>query len=123
MRKLQAEQTKPVLKQLPKLSMEQARFLTWLSLTTTHFEICREIGYSYRKINGLQNYIDEQDKPIRFNTRTLDRLIENELIASKFITPFGIKQQHYFLTENGRIYVSLLATTKDMTWTHFQKAA
>ena len=120
MRKLQAKTAR---EQLPKLSMEQARFLTWLSLTKTHFEICREIGYSYRKINGLQNYVDETNEPFRFNTRTLDRLIENELIASKFITPFGIRQQHYSLTKKGQVYVSLLATTKDMTWTHFQKVA
>jgi len=123
MHDLQDNPTKQSFKQLPKLSMEQARFLTWLSLTTTHFEICREIGYSYRKINGLQSYIDDQEKPFRFNTRTLDRLIDNELIASKFIIPFGIKQQHYFLTEQGRGYVSLLASTKEITWTHFQKAA
>lgn len=123
MPELQTSVTKQAPKKLPKLSMEQARFLTWLSLLNTHFEICREIGYSYRKINGLQSYADENNQPFRFNTRTLDKLVESELITSEFLYPFGIKQQHYFLTDNGQTYVSLLATSKDMTWAHFQKVA
>jgi hypothetical protein len=123
MPELQDKPIKRTLKQWPKLSMEQARFLTWLSLLNTHFEICCEVGYSYRKINGLQSYVDENNEPFRFNTRTLDRLINAELIDSKFVYPFGIKQQHYFLTENGQVYVSLLANNKDMTWAHFQKIA
>lgn len=74
-------------KQLPKLSIEQARFLTWLSLIETHFEICRQIGNSYRKINGLQSYHDEANEPFRFNTRTLDKLINEELITSELLFP------------------------------------
>lgn len=107
--------------QPPMLSIEQARFLTWLSLTDTHFEICREIGYSYRQINGLQSYVDEANMSFRFNTRTLNRLLEVELISSELLYPFGIKQEHYFLTEKGNVYVTLLSCTKEMTWPHFQK--
>ncbi|WP_206486448.1 hypothetical protein [Thalassotalea sp. G2M2-11] len=110
------------LQDLPKLTFEQCRLLTWLSSPETNFEICREIGYSYRKINGLNSYVDSRHAPFKFDTRSLIKLENENLVTSEFIYPFGMKYQRYFLTEAGQVYVMLLANSKGMSWTDFQTA-
>jgi len=97
---------------MPKLTNEQIRFLIWLSLSETHFEICREVGYSYRKVNGLKSYVNRQGEPYKFDMRTLNKLVNENLVTSEFVYPFGIKHQHYSLTEAGQVYVSMLAIAK-----------
>jgi hypothetical protein len=92
---------------MPKLTKEQKRFLIWLSLTGTHFEICRELGYSYRQMNGLERYVNKQGERYKFDTRTLQRLIDADLVTSKLIYPFGIKYQRYYVTEEGRACATL----------------
>jgi hypothetical protein len=97
---------------MPKLTKEQVRFLIWLSRTETHFEICREIGYSYRKVNGLNTYVSGNGEPFKFDTRTLNKLVNENLVTSELVFPFGVKHEHYFLTEAGKVYVSMLAISK-----------
>lgn len=97
---------------MPKLTTEQIRLLIWLSLSKTHFEICREIGYSYRKVNGLKNYINKHGEPYKFDMRTLNKLVNESLVTSELVYPFGVKHEHYFLTEAGQVYVSMLAVAK-----------
>jgi hypothetical protein len=87
---------------MPELTKEQQRFLIWLSSRGTHFEICRELGYSYRKTNGLERYINEKGARLKFDTRTLQKLIHAGLVTSDLIYPFGIKHERYYVTEEGR---------------------
>ena len=86
---------------MPKLTREQKRFLVWLSFSNAHFEICRELGSSYRKMNGLERYVNSQGERFKFDTRTLQKLIDEELVSSRFLYPFGIKYEHYYVTEKG----------------------
>ena len=97
---------------MPKLTPEQIRFLIWLSLTETHFEICREMGYSYRKVHGLNSYVNDNGESFKFDIRTLNKLVNESLVTSEFIYPFGMKHEHYFLTEAGQVYVSMMALCK-----------
>lgn len=97
---------------MPKLTKEQVRFLIWLSWTETHFEICREIGYSYRKVNGLNSYVNDNGEPFKFDIRTLNKLVNEKLVTSELVYPFGVKHEHYFLTEAGQVYVAMLAISK-----------
>ncbi len=93
---------------MPKLTREQKRFLIWLSLTKTHFEVCREVGHSYRKTNGLERYVNKDGEPYKFDTRTLVRLTNEGLVTSEVIFPFGLKYERYYLTNEGRILVGML---------------
>jgi DNA-binding HxlR family transcriptional regulator len=95
---------------MPKLTREQKRFLIWLSLTGTHFEICRELGYSYRQMNGLERYVNKQGERYKFDMRTLNKLVNEGLVTSKILYPYGIKQVHYFVTEEGRAYAYQVRT-------------
>ncbi len=95
-----------------KLTKEQIRLLLWLSWTETHLEVCREIGYSYRKVNGLNSYVNDNGVPFKFDMRTLDKLVNENLVTSGLIYPFGVKHEHYFLTPSGQVYVSMLAISK-----------
>lgn len=95
-----------------KLTLEQNRLLIWLSLTNTHFEICKELGSSYRKTNGLNSYVNKHGQPFKFDTRTLNKLVNENLVTSEILYPYGIKYEHYFLTEAGRVHVSLFAIPK-----------
>jgi hypothetical protein len=97
---------------MPKLTKEQIRLLIWLSWTDTHLEICREIGYSYRQVNGLDSYVNDDGKPYKFDMRTLDKLVNENLVTSEFIYPHGMEYQHYTLTQAGQVYVSMLAISK-----------
>jgi len=97
---------------MPKLTLEQNRFLIWLSITSTHFEICREIGYSYRQTNGLETYVNKSGQPFKFDTRTLNKLVNENLVMSEILYPYGIKYEHYFLTEAGRVHAALFAIPK-----------
>lgn len=87
---------------MPELTKEQQRLLIWLSLPSTHFEICRELGSSYRKMNGLESYVDWFGDRYKFDKRTLQRLIDAGLVTSELLYPFGIKHEHYYVTEEGR---------------------
>ncbi|WP_076541091.1 hypothetical protein [Shewanella sp. UCD-KL21] len=95
---------------MPKLTLEQKRLLIWLSLTTTHFEICREVGHSYRQTNGLERYVNKHGDRYKFDMRTLNKLVIEGLVTSEILYPFGIKQEHYFVTEKGRAYAYQLRT-------------
>lgn len=97
---------------MPKLTKEQTRLLIWLSLENTYFEICREIGYSYRQMNGLHTYVSKHGQPFKFDTRTLGKLVNEELVTSKIIYNFGVKYEHYFLTKKGRGFVFAYANPK-----------
>jgi hypothetical protein len=97
---------------MPKLTKEQIRFLIWLSLTETHFELCRELGNKYRTPNGLGSYINKQGKPYKYDSRTLMKLVDENLVTSKIVYHYGIKHEHYFLTEAGQVYVSILAISE-----------
>ena len=97
---------------MPKLTKEQTRLLIWLSLENTYFEICREIGYSYRQKNGLHTYVSKHGQPFKFDTRTLDKLVDEELVTSEMIYHFGVKYEHYFLTKKGRSFVFAYANPK-----------
>ena len=97
---------------MPKLTNEQIRLLIWLSYRETHFEICREIGCSYRKVNGLHSYVNKDGVPYKFDMRTLVKLVNENLVTSEFIYPFGVKHEHYFLTEAGQVYVLMLAIAR-----------
>jgi hypothetical protein len=44
--------------------------------------------------------------------RTLNKLVNEKLVTSEFVYPFGIKHEHYSLTEAGQVYVSMLAISK-----------
>lgn len=94
---------------MPKLTKEQIRLLIWLSLSKTHFEVCRQIGYSYRKVNGLQSYANKDGVSYKFDMRTLYKLVNENLVTSKLVYPFGIKHEHYFLTQSGQYFVSAFA--------------
>jgi hypothetical protein len=93
---------------MPKLTKEQNRFLIWLSLNSNHFEICREVGSSYRKTNGLDRYVSKHGQRYKFDIRTLTKLVKEGLVTSEIVFPFGIKYEHYFLTEQGANYLSKL---------------
>ncbi|WP_282166617.1 hypothetical protein [Shewanella japonica] len=93
---------------MSKLTKEQNRFLIWLSLSSTYFEICREVGHSYRKTNGLERYVSKHGQRYKFDMRTLTKLVKEELVTSEIVFPYGIKYEHYFLTEQGADYVSKL---------------
>lgn len=95
---------------MAKLSKEQIRLLIWLSYSETYLEICFELGYSYRKVNGLQSYVNKDGVAYKFDSRTLSKLVGDELVTSEFVYPFGIKFKHYFLTELGQDFVSTFAT-------------
>lgn len=97
---------------MPKLTKEQVRLLIWLSVPTTHLEVCREIGYSYRKVNGLESYVNKQGEPFKFDTRTLNKLVNENLVTSELIYPFGVKYEHYKVTELGRAYLSALSISR-----------
>jgi hypothetical protein len=92
---------------MPKLTNEQIRLLIWLSLSKTHFEVCRQVGYSYRQVNGLKSYVNKDGVPYKFDTRTLDKLVNENLVTSEFVYPIGIKYEHYFLTQAGQDFVSM----------------
>jgi hypothetical protein len=94
---------------MSKLTKEQVRLLIWLSWTETHFEICREAGYSYRKVNGLNTYVNDNGEPFKFDIRTLNKLVNENLVTSKLVYPFCMKHEHYFLTEAGQVYLSMMA--------------
>ena len=90
----------------PKLSVEQTRLLIWLSRTSTHLEIFRKIDYLYRTPNGLQSYVNQSGEPYKFDMRTLNKLVNENLVTSQFLYPFGIKHEHYFVTQAGKDFVS-----------------
>jgi hypothetical protein len=87
---------------MPELTKEQQRLLIWLSLPSTHFEICRELGSSYRKMNGLESYVDWFGDRYKFDNRTLQKLIDTGLVTSEFLYPFGINYERYYVTEEGQ---------------------
>jgi hypothetical protein len=97
---------------MPKLTNEQKRFLIWLSLTATHFEICRELRRGYRNTFGLHTYVNKLGEPYKYDSRTLYKLVNENLITSEIIYHYGIKHEHYFLTEKGQVYVAMLAISK-----------
>jgi hypothetical protein len=97
---------------MPKLTKEQIRLLIWLSWTDTHLEVCRDISHSYRKVNGLNSYVNDNGEPFKFDMRTLNKLVNENLVTSELLYPFGVKHEHYFLTPAGQVYVSLLAISK-----------
>jgi len=110
-----------MLKPLSKLSPEQIRLLVWLSQPKTLLEVSREVGFMDDKYNGLHTYIDENYQSFKFDIRSLYRLEGEKLVTGKIVSHFGISWEHYFPTETGQAYVSLLSTSKGLTWTHFQK--
>ncbi|PKH88645.1 hypothetical protein [Colwellia sp. Bg11-28] len=97
---------------MPKLTKEQMRLLIWLSYSATYFEICRQVGYSYRQVNGLKSYVNKDGVPYKFDMRTLNKLVNENLVQSEIIYPYGVKHEHYFLTQAGQVYVSMLAISK-----------
>ena len=97
---------------MPKLTKEQIRLLIWLSYSETYFEICRQVGYSYRQVNGLQSYVNKDGVPYKFDMRTLNKLVNENLVISELVYPFGIKHEHYCLSQAGQAYVSMLAISK-----------
>ena len=97
---------------MPKLTKEQTRLLIWLSLEKTYFEICREMSSSYRRMNGLHTYVNNHGQRFKFDTRTLGKLVKEELVTSEIIYHFGVKYEHYFLTKKGRGFVFAYANPK-----------
>lgn len=97
---------------MPKLTQEQIRLLLWLSLSSTHLEVCRQIGYAYRNVNGLNSYVNKQGESYKFDMRTLNKLVNENLLTSEFVYPFGVKHEHYFLTQDGQEYLSMLSITR-----------
>ena len=97
---------------MPKLTKEQTRLLIWLSLENTYFEICREIGNSYRQKNGLHTYVNTHGQPFKFDMRSLGKLVNEKLVTSEIIYNFGVKYEHYFLTKKGRDFVFAHANPK-----------
>lgn len=94
---------------MPKLSKKQERFLIWLSWANTRFEICRQSAHSYGKKSGLHTYVNNKGIPFKFDIRTLEKLIEEELVTSEYVYYFGIKYEYYYLTQAGQVYVHVLA--------------
>jgi hypothetical protein len=39
----------------------------------------------------------------------LNKLVNENLVTSGLVYPFGMKHEHYFLTEAGQVYVSMMA--------------
>ncbi len=97
---------------MPKLTKEQIRLLIWLSLENTYFEICREMSSSYRQMNGLHTYVNKHGQRFKFDTRTLGKLVKEELVTSEIIYHFGVKYEYYFLTKKGRGFVFAYANPK-----------
>jgi len=95
-----------------KLSNEQLRFLVWLSKKTTNFEICQEQQMTDIIYNGLYNYIDDKGSRLKFDIRTLIRLLDEELVIGEFTTHFGIKWMRYTVTASGNAFIYSLNNSK-----------
>jgi hypothetical protein len=87
---------------MPKLTPEQLRLLSWLSLPSTTFEVSRENDFMDDKYNGLHTYCDKQKNSFKFDIRTLYKLEGYELIKGEMVYYFGIPWERYTLTTIGR---------------------
>ena len=106
---------------MPKLSYEQIRLLTWLSIVGDAFGV--RFNHSSNQFNylGLHHYVTPDGVEYKFDIRTLKKLIRSKLIKSKVVWYYGIKWKNYVLTESGYVYSSLVAASKGFSWSHFKK--
>ena len=95
-----------------KLSNEQLRFLAWLSKAKTNFEICRAVGLVEAKYNGLFSYVNDAGNRLKFDIRTLYRLLNEKLVTSKRIYHFGLVWEQFTVTELGKEFLLLQLKAK-----------
>ena len=107
---------------MPKLSYEQIRLLTWLSILGNAFGV--RFNKSNKQFNylGLHHYVTPDGIEYKFDVRTLKKLIRTGLVKSKVIWHYGIKWKSYVLTQQGYVYSSLIAASKGFSWTHLKKS-
>lgn len=98
---------------MPKLTHEQLRFLYWLSLPNTFFEVSREDGFMDDKYNGLHGYAKKEGEFYKFDIRTLYALEGQELVTGEIVYHYGIAWERYSLTEKGEVTASLLSIAEE----------
>lgn len=106
---------------MPELTIQQIRLLTWLSLADSSFEVCLQKGIASGQYNGLQTYFDDKGNYFKFDIRSLNKLLKEELVFSQTVDYFHTKWNSYVLTEKGQVFVSLMSATKDMSWPQLRK--
>jgi hypothetical protein len=94
---------------MPKLTHEQLRFLFWLSLPASFFEVSRKDGFMDYEYNGLHGYAKKQGGFYKFDIRTLYALEGEGLVKGDIVHYFGIPWEKYTLTEKGDVTASLLS--------------
>jgi hypothetical protein len=94
---------------MSKLTKEQIRLLIWLSQPETIFEVSREDGFMDDKYNGLHTYKNSEGLRYKFDIRTLYCLEGEGLIEGSYVYHFSIAWERYTLTQEGHVYVSMLA--------------
>jgi hypothetical protein len=99
---------------MPKLTHEQYRFLFWLSLPESFFEVSREDGFMDDKYNGLHGYAKREGGFYKFDIRTLYALEGEGLVSGQIVYYFGVPWERYTLTKEGEALALLLNVSDEM---------
>ncbi len=106
---------------MPKLSYEQIRLLTWLTIVGDTFSIY--YINDERRYCGLHQYVNPNGIEYKFDIRTLIKLLKTKLIKSQVVYHYGQKHKTYSLTEKGSAYSFLLCMSQGYSWEHLIKTS